>query len=125
PNLDFKPEITAPGGQILSTLNNDKYGLMSGTSMAAPHVSGGGALVLEYVDEEFGLVDAERVLQAKNIMMNTGKLVEFGDAPVSPRRQGSGLMQLHKALSTPVIVTEAKTNEAKVALKEITGNEVT
>lgn len=125
PNLDFKPEITAPGGQILSTLNNDEYGLMSGTSMAAPHVAGGSALVLEYVDEAFGLKNADRVLQAKNIMMNTGKLVEMDDAFVSPRRQGAGLMQLHKALSTPVIVTEAETNEAKVALKEITDNEVT
>src|SRR5699024_4347427 len=47
------------------------------------------------------------------------------DALVSPRRQGAGLMQLHKALSTPVIVTESETNEAKVALKEITDNEVT
>lgn len=125
PNLDFKPEITAPGGQILSTLNDDEYGLMSGTSMAAPHVAGGGALVLEYVDEEFGLENADRTLQAKNIMMNTGKLVEFDDALVSPRRQGSGLMQLHKALSTPVIVTESETNEAKVALKEITDDDVT
>lgn len=125
PNLDFKPEITAPGGQILSTLNNDKYGLMSGTSMAAPHVAGGGALVLQHVDEAFGLEDADRVLQAKNIMMNTGKLVEMDGAFVSPRRQGAGLMQLHKALSTPVIVTESKTNEAKVALKQITDNKVT
>src|SRR5699024_10119930 len=125
PNLDFKPEITAPGGQILSTLNDDEYGLMSGTSMAAPHVAGGGALVLEYVDEAFGLENADRVLQAKNIMMNTGKLVDFDEARVSPRRQGSGLMQLHKALSTPVIVTESETDEAKVALKEITENEVT
>src|SRR5690625_4018779 len=125
PNLDFKPEITAPGGQILSTLENDEYGLMSGTSMAAPHVAGGAALVLEYVDKEFGLENADRVLQAKNIMMNSGKLVEFEEGFVSPRRQGAGLMQLHKALSTPVIVTEKETNEAKVALKEVTENEVT
>ncbi|MTW85226.1 S8 family serine peptidase [Virgibacillus dakarensis] len=125
PNLDFKPEITAPGGQILSTLNNDEYGLMSGTSMAAPHVAGGGALVLQYVDDKFGLDHADRVAMAKNIMMNTSKLVKLDGAYVSPRRQGAGLMQLHAALSTPVIVTEAKTNEAKVALKQITDNEVT
>src|SRR5690625_5206398 len=124
PNLDFKPEITAPGGQILSTLNDDEYGLMSGTSMAAPHVAGGGALILERVEEEFDRQDADRVLLAKNMMMNTSQLVEFDEAFVSPRRQGSGLMQLHAALSTPVIVTEKETNEAKVALKEISENEV-
>ncbi|MEC5424524.1 S8 family serine peptidase [Virgibacillus sp. C22-A2] len=125
PNLDFKPEITAPGGQILSTLNDNQYGLMSGTSMAAPHVSGGTALVMERVDEEFGYENADRVALAKNIMMNTSKQVEFNGSYVSPRRQGAGLMQLHSALSTPVVVTESETNEAKVALKEITENEVT
>lgn len=49
PSLDLKPEITAPGGQIYSTLQNNKYGTMSGTSMAAPHVSGGSALVSQYI----------------------------------------------------------------------------
>jgi lactocepin len=125
PNLDFKPEITAPGGQIVSTLNDNEYGLMSGTSMAAPHVAGGGALVMERIDEEFGYHDANRVNMTKNLMMNTSELVEFDGAYVSPRRQGSGLMQLHAALSTPVVVTESETNEAKVALKEVTENEVT
>ncbi|SFA83532.1 lactocepin [Lentibacillus halodurans] len=120
PNLDFKPEITAPGGQIYSTLNNGEYGIKSGTSMAAPHISGGGALVLERIDQEFDYEGADRVNLAKNIMMNTGKTVDFEGAPVSPRRQGSGMMQLHAALSTPVMVTESETGEAKVALKEIT-----
>ncbi|MCC2250612.1 S8 family serine peptidase [Virgibacillus sp. AGTR] len=124
PNLDFKPEITAPGGQIYSTLNDNEYGLMSGTSMAAPHVSGGSALVLQRVDEEFGYEQADRVNLAKNLMMNTSDQVYFEEEPVSPRRQGSGLMQLHAALSTPVVVTEAETNEAKVALKEISGDQV-
>ncbi|MEN1967536.1 S8 family serine peptidase [Lentibacillus sp. N15] len=125
PDLDFKPEITTPGGQILSTLNDDQYGLMSGTSMAAPHAAGGGALVLQRIDEKFGLDHADRVTMAKNLMMNTSKLVELDGAKVSPRRQGAGLMQLHAAMSTPVMVTEADTGEAKVALKQINENEIT
>lgn len=128
PNLDFKPEITAPGGQILSTLQDDEYGMMSGTSMAAPHVAGGSALVLERVDAEFGLENAERVNMAKNILMNTAKAqIDQGtvnaafswNIPYSPRRQGAGLMQLHAALSTPAVVVEKNTKEAKVALKEV------
>lgn len=124
PNLDFKPEITAPGGQILSTLNDNQYGIKSGTSMAAPHVAGGGALVLERVDNEFGYEGADRVNLTKNLMMNTSTQIDFDDALVSPRRQGAGMMQLHAALSTPVVVTESETNEAKVALKEVTENTV-
>lgn len=125
PNLDFKPEITAPGGQIYSTANGNEYQVMSGTSMAAPHVSGGSALVLQRVDEEFGLDGAARAKLAKKFLLNTSKPVVFGGTPVSPRRQGAGLMQLHAALSTPVTVTDSKTGEAKVALKEVTGNVVT
>ena len=125
PDLDFKPDITAPGGEILSTLNNNSYGVMSGTSMAAPHVSGGAAIVLERVDKEFNLKNRDRVQRAKNLLMNTAKPVLFDGTFVSPRRQGSGLMQINNALTTPAIVTNTTTNEAKVALKQINGNTAT
>ncbi|MEK4484674.1 S8 family serine peptidase [Psychrobacillus sp. FSL H8-0484] len=128
PNLDFKPEITAPGGNIFSTLNNDSYGLMSGTSMAAPHVSGGTALVMERVNEKFGLTGAARVQLAKNLMMNTASKVIFAEYDgiteyVSPRRQGAGIMQLANALETDVVLTDKVTGEAKVALKEISNGQ--
>lgn len=120
PNLDFKPEITAPGGNIYSTLNSDSYGLMSGTSMAAPHVAGGSALVLERVDREFKLKGSDRAKLAKNLMMNTAKPIELTPGEyVSPRRQGAGIMQLANALETDVLVTNAATGDSKVALKEI------
>lgn len=120
PNLDFKPEITAPGGNIYSTFNNNEYGLMSGTSMAAPHVAGGAALIFERVDKEFGLTGYSRSQMAKNLLMNTSKPIELNPGEfVSPRRQGAGIMQLANALETDVIVYDKATGEGKVALKEI------
>lgn len=120
PNLDFKPEITAPGGNIFSTLNDNEYGIMSGTSMAAPHVAGGSALVLERVDTEFNLTGAERVQLTKNLLMNTATPIELYEGEyVSPRRQGAGLMQIANALTSDVVVTESNSKEGKVALKEI------
>ena len=48
-------DIAAPGGdayytngQILSTIPDNKYGWMQGTSMACPHVSGVAALIVSY-----------------------------------------------------------------------------
>lgn len=123
PSLELKPEISAPGGQIYSTFNDNKYGLMSGTSMAAPHVSGGSALVLQKVQQLFPtLQGAEKVKRVKTLLMNTAKPIMDPDNNnnfFSPRRQGAGLMQLNKAIETPVYVVRKGTNDSKVELKEI------
>lgn len=55
-------DISAPGGEsitshkqdVLSTLPNNKYGYMGGTSMAAPHISGiAGLIVSEFGSDNF------------------------------------------------------------------------
>jgi major intracellular serine protease len=46
-NTNKEVDVAAPGWEIWSTLPNGKYGGMSGTSMASPHVSGFAALLLD------------------------------------------------------------------------------
>ncbi|MGM0836523.1 MAG: S8 family serine peptidase [Bacillota bacterium] len=127
--LDFKPEISAPGGNIYSTVPGNDYEIMSGTSMATPHVAGGSALLLQALYEK-GLPHSENtVLKAKLALMNTAKVVmdpkTNGTVPYSPRVQGSGLMQIQHAINTPAIVTSRNTpleQAGAVALKEIGKN---
>ena len=49
PALDGRkiPHLVAPGSYVDSTLTNQRFGLMSGTSMASPQVSGAAALFFE------------------------------------------------------------------------------
>jgi lactocepin len=122
PSLDIKPEIMAPGGNIYSTLNNNKYGLMSGTSMAAPHVAGGSAIVMQYIkqhDQYKNLSLSEQAHLAKVLLMNTAvQSVGTNNYVFSPRLQGAGQMQIFNATQTPVRVVNPATNEAKVELRD-------
>lgn len=124
PNLEFAPQITAPGGNIYSTLNNNRYGSMSGTSMAAPNVAGATALIIQGLkDKGITLEGRELVEFVKKSIINTAEpLIEFTpfeeNVLYSPRRQGSGMIQAESAIKNRVIAT-GDNGEATISLKEI------
>ena len=107
PDLTLVPDITAPGGNIYSTINGGAYGTMSGTSMAAPNVAGMSALVMQYVKANFPAVTDYRTL-VQNLLMSTSAPVVY-DAEngiyYSPRQQGSGLANAYDAVTTQTYLT--------------------
>jgi subtilisin family serine protease len=60
----LKPEITAPGVGIFSTLPGGKYGKLSGTSMAAPITTGSLALIIEHWRKQFNEDPNPEVIRA-------------------------------------------------------------
>ncbi|WP_455715454.1 S8 family serine peptidase [Anaerosporobacter sp.] len=126
PDLKLKPEITAPGENIYSSLPfNNSYGSMSGTSMAAPHIAGTFALVKQYIDEE-GLVAVKggNAELANQLLMSTAVPLtdEKGDY-YSPRKQGSGLVNVGNAVTTPAYLyvdDESINYRPKLDLKDST-----
>ncbi|GAA0783702.1 S8 family serine peptidase [Hathewaya limosa] len=120
PNLDFKPEITAPGGKIFSTINNNKYTTYSGTSMATPYISGSVALIKQALkNDNVNIKDSELSRYIKNNMINTAKVLLDGTIPYSPRCQGGGLVQVDKAIKNRVLITNDEDQNSAVSLREI------
>lgn len=127
---DLKPDITAPGGNIYSTLYDNGHGNMSGTSMATPHVAGGIAVVAPHaeslLDSAPNFASPARSALIKHLLMNTAhphvaRSVEGTEVFTSPRWQGAGVMYLPGALQSKVIVTAGegsdwKTQQAKAVL---------
>ena len=130
PELGIKPEISAPGGDIYSTDNDDSYVNMSGTSMATPHVAGAIALVGQRIKNDkavFGdLSKEERGRLAKILLLNTSKPIKNPNGEYyAVRQQGSGLMDVFGATTTDTYVVEKTSGEAKAEVGSFKDNKIT
>ncbi len=119
PSLELKPEITAPGGNIWSSVPDSanagkpgyvgNYEMMSGTSMAAPHMSGIGLLVRQRVQAEAAFQGISREQEAdlvSQLVVSTA-IPQKDETGVyySPRLQGAGLVNAGAAVDTPAYIT--------------------
>ena len=109
PDLRLKPEIAAPGGDIMSAYLGNQYQRLSGTSMASPQVAGISALVRQRLaaDPAFSAVSAtDKNALVTNLLMGTAHPlidVEAGDGTYySPRKVGAGAVDALAATTAAV-----------------------
>lgn len=112
PDLQLKPDVAAPGGNIYSAVLGGGYDWLSGTSMATPQTTGILAAVKQHlVTEGIGgqrLSGQDAATRAMQLVMNTAVPVIDADTPgvpYSPRKQGAGIANVPAALTTPVWIT--------------------
>lgn len=122
PTLGLKPEITAPGGNIYSStdrgVSGADYQAWDGTSMSAPHVAGGMAVITAYVNEMFpNLTAREKQNMVSTILMSTANPVcDAGGNYAAVRSQGAGMMNLASAVSTKAYITVAGCERPKIEM---------
>lgn len=116
PDLKLKPDITTLGEQVLSSVNSsaDAYEAWEGTSMATPRMAGYSAMMKEMLltsedSERFSkIINRDGLVNTINtVFMNTAELItdEENGLPVSPRKQGSGMVNISSALNADVYIS--------------------
>ena len=109
PDLKIKPEITAHGGNIYSSVTGGGYDYLSGTSMACPNLAGVVLLLRQYVVENFPDIADDNVAVNKmvnKLMMSTADIVlNTNGQPYAIRKQGAGLANLASCLNTTAYIT--------------------
>lgn len=125
PNLELKPEISAHGGEIISSVPNG-WAEYSGTSMASPNMAGAMSLILSYVNSSSNRVNQEvraddlnhdNVAMANFLVMSTATIAndEFNN-PYSPRKQGAGLADITKSVTTQAYLYSDGIDKAKIEI---------
>ncbi|XP_030490642.2 subtilisin-like protease SBT1.9 [Cannabis sativa] len=122
----LKPDILAPGSEILaswSPLNKivevhskplfSHFKIISGTSMAAPHVSGLAALIKTVHPDWSPAAIRSAIMTTANPLDNTGSPIKDAgnfDHPASPLEMGTGFIDPNKAID-PGLIYDAETED--------------
>ncbi|HEY2072072.1 MAG TPA: S8 family serine peptidase, partial [Gaiellaceae bacterium] len=99
-SLEMKPDVTAPGVNVLSSIPKTDWASWSGTSMASPHVAGAAAVLMQRHP-------TWTVEQIKSALESTGDPVHVTGTTteVPATREGGGRIDLVRA-DNPLLFTD-------------------
>ncbi|WP_194840890.1 S8 family serine peptidase [Filobacillus milosensis] len=103
---NIKPDILAPGVDIVSTIPNG-YAALQGTSMASPYVAGVAALLKEAYPHD-------TPSQIKSRLLSSTKLFETGDQEAPPSEQGTGFIDTKQAINSTYSIENNRLNFGKI-----------
>ena len=116
PDLKIKPEITAHGGEITSSVVGG-YAQNSGTSMAAPNMAGAVTLLRQHVAENYNLTGVALATRVNQLLMSTATIVyDENGLPYAVRKQGAGLGDIGKAINTEAFLYVENSSKSKLEL---------
>ena len=100
---NYDVDISAPGNNIYTTLYNNSYGIMSGTSMSSPITAGGAGLVQSKFNYTNALQIGQRLKQTSDYHYSTGpNITGTGNTGSAfQNKLGKGRMNLQRALTDP------------------------
>ncbi|MCR5150817.1 MAG: S8 family serine peptidase, partial [Clostridiales bacterium] len=104
--LETGVDITAPGEDIYSCVNDGNYDSLSGTSMSSPMMCGSAVLINQYINKNRpDIPGTEKVQFLKNIIKSTAVPSDKTELPRSPRVQGAGIVNLENAVNTNAVLS--------------------
>ena len=113
----LKPDISAPGTGIRSSIPGGSYSYLSGTSMSAPHVAGLVALLISAQPALRGQVDQiERLIQASAVPLNNAEVCGGTSGTQVPNNIfGWGRIDAWAAIEEHTLLLSKSASAARVA----------
>ncbi len=120
PDLTLKPEITAHGGNITSSVPGGGFDEISGTSMATPNLCGMVVLIRQFLKEQprYSEYSWKQISDLANqmLMSTAGIILNEEGIPYSPRKQGAGLASLYNVVHAESYLTVDGIDRSKIEL---------
>ena len=112
----YSVDLSTPGENIYTTLYNNSYGNMSGTSMSSPITAGGAGLVQSKFNYTNALQIGQRLKQTSDNHYTTGPNITGTGNPLASMQNklGKGRMNLQRALTDPAAPSVVFANEVIV-----------